>query len=133
MGKEPEYSYSDLLDKIEAGLVQDVTIQGTELHGHLKATPKEQFHTTIPANTDSLTKELHAANVNFTLKDPQSNLLLPILFNVGPFVLIGAIWFFMLRQMQSGRQQGAVVRQEPRPPALDAAEEGHVQGCGRRG
>jgi cell division protease FtsH len=102
MGKEPEYSYSDLLDKIEAGLVQDVTIQGTELHGHLKATPKEQFHTTIPASTDSLTKELHAAHVNFTLKDPQSNLLLPILFNVGPFVLIGAIWFFMLRQMQSG-------------------------------
>ena len=102
MGKEPEFSYSDLLDKIEAGQVQDVTIQGTELHGHLKATPKDQFHVTIPTNTDSLTKELHAAKVNFNLKDPQSNLLLPILFNVGPFVLIGAIWFFMLRQMQSG-------------------------------
>jgi cell division protease FtsH len=102
MGKEPEYSYSDLLDKIEAGLVQDVTIQGTELHGHLKATPKEQFHVTMPNSTDSLTKELHSAHVNTTFKDPQSNLLLPILFNVGPFVLIGAIWFFMLRQMQSG-------------------------------
>jgi cell division protease FtsH len=102
MGKEPEYSYSDLLDKIEAGLVQDVTIQGTELHGHLKATPKEQFHVTMPNSTDSLTKELHTAHVNTTFKDPQSNLLLPILFNVGPFVLIGAIWFFMLRQMQSG-------------------------------
>src|SRR3974390_1325114 len=102
MGKEPEYSYSDLLDKIEAGQVQDATIQGTELHGHLKATPKEQFHVTIGPNTDSLTKDLHANKVNTTLKDPQSNLLLPILFNVGPFVLIGAIWFFMLRQMQSG-------------------------------
>jgi cell division protease FtsH len=102
MGKEPEYSYSDLLDKIEAGLVQDVTIQGTELHGHLKATPKEQFHVTMPNSTDSLTKELHTSHVNTTFKDPQSNLLLPILFNVGPFVLIGAIWFFMLRQMQSG-------------------------------
>ncbi len=101
-GKEPEYSYSDLLDKIEAGQVQDVTIQGTELHGHLKANPKEQFHTTIPAAIDSLTKDLHTYKVNTTLKDPQSNLLLPILFNVGPFVLIGAIWFFMLRQMQSG-------------------------------
>jgi cell division protease FtsH len=102
MGKEPEYSYSDLLDKIEAGQVQDVTIQGTELHGHLKATPKDQFHTTIPNNSDSLTRDLHAFKVSFNLKDPQSNLLLPILFNVGPFVLIGAIWFFMLRQMQSG-------------------------------
>ncbi len=102
VGKEPEFSYSELLDKVQAGLVQDVTIQGTELHGHLKATPKEQFHTTIPANTDSLTKELTSAKVNTNFKDPQSNLLLPILFNVGPFVLIGAIWFFMLRQMQSG-------------------------------
>jgi cell division protease FtsH len=102
VGKEPEYSYSELLDKVQAGQVQDVTIQGTELHGHLKATPKEQFHTMIPANTDSLTKELTSAKVNTNFKDPQSNLLLPILFNVGPFVLIGAIWFFMLRQMQSG-------------------------------
>ncbi len=56
MGKEPEYSYSELLDKVQAGQVQDVTIQGTELHGHLKTSPKEQFHTTIPTNTDSLTK-----------------------------------------------------------------------------
>jgi cell division protease FtsH len=102
VGKEPEFSYSELLDKVQAGQVQDVTIQGTELHGHLKATPKEQFHTMIPVNSDSLTKELTTAKVNTAFKDPQSNLLLPILFNVGPFVLIGAIWFFMLRQMQSG-------------------------------
>jgi cell division protease FtsH len=40
--------------------------------------------------------------VNFSIKEPQSNILLPLLFNVGPFVLLGAIWFFMLRQMQSG-------------------------------
>ncbi len=102
VGKEPEYSYSELLDKVQAGLVQDVTIQGTELHGHLKATPKEQFHTTIPTNNDSLTKDLQASKVSINFKNPDSNLLLPILFNVGPFVLIGAIWFFMLRQMQSG-------------------------------
>ena len=102
MGKDTEVSYSDLLDKIDAQQVQDVTIQGTELHGHMKATPKDQFHTTIPASTDTLIEKLHAAKVAFTLKDPQSNILLPLLFNIGPFVLLGAIWFFMLRQMQSG-------------------------------
>jgi cell division protease FtsH len=101
-GKDAEVSYSDLLDKIDAQLVQDVTLQGTELHGHLKATPKDQFHTTIPQSTDTLIQKLHAAKVSFSLKDPQSNILLPLLFNVGPFVLLGAIWFFMLRQMQSG-------------------------------
>jgi cell division protease FtsH len=102
MGKDAEIPYSDLLDKIEAGQVQDVAIQGTELHGHLKANPKDQFHTQISTNTEGLAKDLRAAKVNFVYKEPQSNLLLPILFNVGPFVLIGAIWFFMLRQMQSG-------------------------------
>ena len=102
VGKEPEYSYSELVDKVQAGQVQDVTIQGTELHGHLKSSPKEQFHVTIGPNSDSLVKDLTANKVNTTFKNEQSNLLLPILFNVGPFILIGAIWFFMLRQMQSG-------------------------------
>ena len=102
MGKEPDVSYSELLDKVDAGQVQDVTIQGTELHGHMKANPKDQFHTTIPQNSDMLIEKLHAAKVNFSLKDQQSNILIPLLINVGPFVLLGAIWFFMLRQMQSG-------------------------------
>ncbi len=103
-GKDTEYSYSELLDKIDAQQVQDVTIQGTELHGHLKADPKSQFHTTIPQSTDTLINKLYAAKVSFALKDPQNNgLLLQLLFNVGPFILLGAIWFFMLRQMQSGR------------------------------
>jgi cell division protease FtsH len=61
-----------------------------------------QFHTTVGANYEELKRAMETANVNFSLKEPQNSMLLPILFNVGPFVLIGAIWFFMLRQMQSG-------------------------------
>ena len=102
MGKDTEVPYSDLLDKIDSQQVQDVAIQGTDLTGHLKANPKDQFHTTIPQSTDSLIQKLSAAKVHFQIKKEQGNLLLPILFNVGPFVLLGAIWFFMLRQMQSG-------------------------------
>ncbi len=101
-GKDADVSYSDLLSKVDAQQVQDVTIQGTELRGHFKANPKDQFHTTIPASMDMLLQKLYAEKVSVTLKDPQSNILLPLLFNVGPFVLLGAIWFFMLRQMQSG-------------------------------
>jgi cell division protease FtsH len=101
MGKDTEVSYSTLLDQIGAGKVQDVTIQGTELHGQMVGS-KDQFHTIIPTDDNSLIDQLHAAKIGFTLKDPQSNILLPLLFNVGPFVLLGAIWFFMLRQMQSG-------------------------------
>ena len=43
-----------------------------------------------------------AAKVNFSIKEPQNNILIPLLINAGPFVLLIAVWFFMLRQMQSG-------------------------------
>jgi cell division protease FtsH len=101
--KPTDIGYSDLLSKIDAGQVQDATLQGNELHGHLKgAKAGEEFHTIIPANTDSLTAKLYAAKVNFQLKEVSSNMPLQLLINIGPFVLLGAIWFFMLRQMQSG-------------------------------
>jgi cell division protease FtsH len=102
MGKDTEVPYSELFDKVQGGQVLDATIQGNELRGHLKISPKDQFHTTIPADYEDLLKALEAAKVNFSIKEPQSNLLIPLLLNVGPFVLLGAIWFFMLRQMQSG-------------------------------
>jgi len=101
-GKDKEIPYSELFSKVEAGQVQDATIQGTELRGHLKSDPKSQFHTTIPANFEDLDKAMIAAKVSLTIKNEQSSILLPLLFNVGPFVLLIAIWFFMLRQMQSG-------------------------------
>jgi cell division protease FtsH len=102
VGKTAEIGYSDLLDKIEAGQVQDATIQGTEVHGHLKGS-KDEFHTTISGNTaENLAKELHAAKTHFELKDPQSNYLVQALISLGPFVLLIGIWFFFMRQMQAG-------------------------------
>ncbi len=101
-GKDTEIPYSELYDKVQTGMVQDAAIQGTDLRGHMKATPKEQFHTTVGDHYEDLEKAMLTAHVTFQKKDAQNNLLLPILFNVGPFVLLGAIWFFMLRQMQSG-------------------------------
>jgi cell division protease FtsH len=101
-GKTAEIGYSDLLDKIEAGQVQDATIQGTDVHGHLKGS-KDEFHTTISGNTaDNLAKELHAAKTHFDLKDPNNNYLLQALMSLGPFVLLIGIWFFFMRQMQAG-------------------------------
>ncbi|KAA6459070.1 ATP-dependent metallopeptidase FtsH/Yme1/Tma family protein [Acidobacteria bacterium AB60] len=101
LGKDQEIPYSELYAKVQQGAVQEATIQGPDLHGKLKGS-NSQFHTTVGSNYEDLKHAMLAANVNFSIKEPQSNLLLPILFNVGPFVLIGAIWFFMLRQMQSG-------------------------------
>ena len=132
-GKVTDIGYSDLLDKTEAGQVYDATIQGNEVRGHLKGS-KDEFRTTVYANTiDTLTKEMHAAKVRFDLKPEQTNFPLQLLVNLGPFVLLIAIWFFFHAADAVGGQQGAVLRQEPRAPALDAAEEDHLQGRGRRG
>ena len=102
MGKEPEYAYSDLYDKVVNNQVQDAAVQGDELKGHLKSSPKDEFHTTLPTNYEDLLKAMIAAKVNFSIKEPQNNILIPLLINAGPFVLLIAVWFFMLRQMQSG-------------------------------
>ena len=102
MGKPTEIIYSDLLDKIEAGQVQKATIQGTDVHGQLKGA-KDEFHTVISSNNvDSLSKELRTAKIPFEIKEPQNSILITILINLGPFVLLIGIWFFFMRQMQSG-------------------------------
>src|ERR1700678_3518439 len=78
-GKTTDVKYSDLLDKIDGGQVQDATIQGTKVHGHLKGS-KDEFHTTISTNNvDSLTKELRANKVTFDLEDVSSNWQLQLL------------------------------------------------------
>src|SRR5664279_3872394 len=69
MGKDTEINYSDLYNKVQQGLVQDAAIQGPDLHGHLKASPKDQFHTTVGANYDDLKKAMLAGNVNVSIKD----------------------------------------------------------------
>ena len=69
MGKDAEISYSDLFDKVQSGQVQDATIQGNELHGHLKASPKDQFHTTFRPTTRILKRRCWPAKVNFSIKE----------------------------------------------------------------
>jgi len=56
--KDTEIPYSELYNKVQQGLVQDAQIQGTDLRGHMKATPKEQFHTTIGDHYEDLEKAM---------------------------------------------------------------------------
>jgi cell division protease FtsH len=132
--KDTEINYSDLYDKVQQGLVQDAQIQGTDLRGHMKATPKEQFHTNIGESHEDLDKAMLAAHVNFGKKEAQSNIfLMQLLFNLGPFVLLGAIWFFMLRQMQSGGNKALSFGKSRARLLSMQQKKGHVQGRGRRG
>jgi len=102
MGKDTEISYSDLYNLVKTQQVLDAEIQGTELHGHLKAKPKEQFHTHVGEHCEAIEAALLASGTHFSKKEQQSNFPLQLLINLGPFVLLIGIWFFFMRQMQSG-------------------------------
>ena len=103
-GKEQDIPFSSFLEKVQAGQVNDVSVQGMEVHGHLKGDGKDQtqFHTEVPSNYPNMYDMLNAAKVQTTIKDAQGNLFWPILLQIGPLVLILGIWFFIMRQMQSG-------------------------------
>jgi hypothetical protein len=88
IGKEPEYAYSDLFAKVQSGQVLDAVIQGCDLRGHFKSSPRDIFHTTIPANHDDLVKAMLAAGVNFSIKQPRNGGLRPLLINSGVFALL---------------------------------------------
>ena len=101
-GKDAEVSYSDLFNKVKQGQVLDAEVQGAELHGHMKANPKEQFHTHVGEHFEGLETAFLASDAHFSKKAEQSNVLLQVLINVGPIILIGFLFFFFMRQMQSG-------------------------------
>jgi cell division protease FtsH len=105
MGKDAEITYSQFLQDAQAGQVKDITIvengTDTEIHGHMKA-DNGQFHTAAPSNDPAMYNALRAGNVAMTVKPNSGNGWLNILIQFSPVIIIGALWFFMLRQMQSG-------------------------------
>jgi len=93
-------SYSDVINRANDGKIKDVVINGTELTGHF--TNNDAFRTTIPPNDPKMYETLIGHGVNVTNKDQNSNFWVTTLINVAPFALLLGLWFFLLRQMQSG-------------------------------
>ncbi|HEY0161714.1 MAG TPA: ATP-dependent zinc metalloprotease FtsH [Edaphobacter sp.] len=100
-GQEKNISLTQLLNDADQGKVSEVTVNGSEVTGHWKD-DKSQFHTTIPANYPDMYKTLRDHGVNITIKDQNSNAWLGFLIQLAPFALLLGLWFFLLRQMQSG-------------------------------
>src|ERR1035437_2110557 len=100
--KDTEVSYSDLFNQVKQGKVLDAEVQAGELHGHMKDKPKVQFHTHVGEHFDPQEAAFLASDTRYNKKPDQSSLPLQLLFNVGPILLFGFIFFFFMRQMQSG-------------------------------
>jgi len=98
--KDREINYSQFMTDVDQGKVADVTIIGSEVRG--KYSDKSSFHTTILPNDQDLAKTLRAKGVNITVKDVQGGGWPTWLLNLAPLILLGVLWFIMIRQMQTG-------------------------------
>jgi cell division protease FtsH len=99
--KEREINFSEFMSQVNQGNVSEVTLIGTEVRGKYR-NDKQGFHTTVPANYPEMIKQLQDKNVNITVKDVQSGNWPTWLLNLSPLILFGALWFIMIRQMQTG-------------------------------
>ena len=99
-GKDQEISYSNFMSKVNQGGVKDVQIANNEAHGHY--TDGSQFHLVVPPSNPEMLKALDAHNVQVTFKDNQGANWTMLLFQFSPIVLLGVLWFIMIRQMQTG-------------------------------
>jgi cell division protease FtsH len=99
--KEREINFSEFLSQVDQGNVSDVTIIGQEVRGKFK-NDKAGFHVTVMSGYPEMIKELRDKGVNMTVKDAQGGGWPSWLLNLAPFILLGALWFIMIRQMQTG-------------------------------
>jgi cell division protease FtsH len=91
------------MDDVNAGNVQKVTVTSNELHGSYRNSKNgDQFHTTVPANYPDMVSAMRTHGVDINYKDAQNNNWMSWLIQLSPLIIIAALWFFMLRQMQAG-------------------------------
>jgi cell division protease FtsH len=99
---EVNLAFSQFLSEVEAGRVKSVKISGTEVKGQFVDDSQGPLRTLIPANYPKVYEILTAKNVSIEMQESTNGTLVSLLVNAIPFVLLLALWIFMMRQMQSG-------------------------------
>jgi len=102
--KDSALKFSEFMGKVNQGLVQEVTITGTEIKGKLK--DGEGFKTYAPpfaaVGDTGLMAKLQERDVIITVNNDQTTNWANILISSAPFILLIGFWIFFMRQMQSG-------------------------------
>ncbi len=97
-------SYSQFLDSVKAGQVQQVVIDENNIKGKMQT--GEKFRTYAP-NDLHLIDDLLANGVEVKAQPPEEpSMLMTLLMSFGPILLLIAVWVFFMRQMQGGAGGG---------------------------
>ncbi len=100
-----EITYSQLLQKVDSDQVKLATIKGEQVQAVDGA--KQVFTTVLPEGSADLLKRMEAHGVNIKAQSSQPSGWMQLLSALLPFILMGALWFFIMRQMQ-GAGKGAM-------------------------
>ena len=93
-------SYSQFLDSVKAGQVQQVVIDEQTIKGKMQT--GEKFKTYAPEDPH-LVDDLLANAVEIKAQPPEEpSMLMTLLMSFGPILLLIAVWVFFMRQMQGG-------------------------------
>ncbi len=106
--REPEQriSYSSFVNEVKQGNVSSVTITDQELTGVMQN--NKVFATYLPMPNDTqVLKELVDKGVNVKGKPPEQPGLLVHLLNLLPWIILFAIWIYVLRQQAGAGRGGA--------------------------
>ena len=95
-----EISYSQLLAKVNTGVVKSAEISGPRIE--VKDRGDKSYGTTTPNNQDDLVKQLQTQGVDIKVKPPGGLTFTGILVQLLPILLLVGVWIFFMRQMQGG-------------------------------
>jgi len=101
-----DVSYGEFMAQVDASNVKEVTLNispnSYDIEGEYR-NPDTKFHTTIfKEAAPDLVKELREKSVRINVKEVSHGDWITIVLQALPFVILIALWIFMLRQMQAG-------------------------------
>jgi cell division protease FtsH len=99
--KDKDINLTQFWTDVNQGNVREVTITGQEVRGKYK-NDNSGFHLSIPLNYSDIYKPLLEKGVNVNVRDISNGTWPSWILNLAPLVLLAALWFFMIRQMQTG-------------------------------
>jgi|HubBroStandDraft_1064217.scaffolds.fasta_scaffold214704_2 cell division protease FtsH len=98
--RPPEIDYSTFIAEAEAGKIARVSVTGTQIEGDYRD-GKGTFRLTGPNNPAVYLGILQDMGVQIRFRDvPTENSPFQMLGNWAPLILVGALWFLMVRQMR---------------------------------
>jgi len=95
-------AYSEFLSQVETNNVEDVSIQGRNISGHLQT---GEYFSTYSPDDPALIEKLSEKGVKISAAPIESPVspILGILLNWMPMLLFIGVWIFFMRQMQGGK------------------------------